>query len=52
MERKTDTHIPIIALSVHTDMDYKKSCIETGIDAVFSKPLIRYQAEDVLNVFV
>ncbi|MBM3887362.1 response regulator, partial [Candidatus Dependentiae bacterium] len=45
--------IPIIALSAHaaTD-DYKQECVKSGITAVFSKPLSKITADNILESFV
>lgn len=45
-------HVPIIALTAHTCEENKKYCIDIGINAVLTKPLIQEKAEDILNSFI
>ncbi|MCD6040262.1 MAG: putative sensory box sensor histidine kinase/response regulator [Gammaproteobacteria bacterium] len=45
-------HVPIIALTAHVNEKNKQSCINSGINAVLSKPLMKEKAEDILNSFV
>jgi len=51
-EWKLDQHIPIISLTAHIDSENKQSCIESGMDAVLSKPLSSHTAKDILNAFI
>jgi two-component system aerobic respiration control sensor histidine kinase ArcB len=44
--------IPIIALTAHVDDENKQRCIEVGMNAVLTKPLVKEKAEDILNGFI
>lgn len=52
LEWKNEYHIPIIALSAHTTIEHKQSCIEKGMTAVLVKPLQKEKATDILNAFI
>lgn len=45
-------HVPIIALTAHASEENKKYCIDMGMNAVLTKPLIQEKAEDILNSFI
>jgi two-component system, OmpR family, aerobic respiration control sensor histidine kinase ArcB len=45
-------HVPIIALTAHASEENKKHCIDIGMNAVLTKPLIQKKAEDILNSFI
>jgi CheY-like chemotaxis protein/nitrogen-specific signal transduction histidine kinase len=47
-----DRHTPIVALTAHALDESRQRCIESGIDAVLTKPLTRAQAIDILKTFV
>lgn len=47
-----NAHSPIIALSAHIDTENKQKCIETGMNAVLSKPLTKHVAQDILDTFI
>ncbi|MFJ1268507.1 response regulator [Legionella lytica] len=47
-----DHHTPIVALTAHALEESRQLCIESGIDAVLTKPLTRTQAIDILKTFV
>ncbi|CAM4415343.1 MAG: Sensor histidine kinase RcsC [Legionella sp.] len=47
-----DHHTPIVALTAHALDESRQRCIESGIDAVLTKPLTRTQAIDILKTFV
>jgi CheY-like chemotaxis protein len=51
-EKETGKHIPIVALTAHVDEENRQRCINTGMNAVFVKPLIENIAEDILKAFV
>lgn len=51
-EWKLDQHVPIVALTAHIDSENKEKCIESGMDAVLSKPLMENTAKDIINAFV
>ena len=44
--------VPIVALTAHVDKESKQHCIDVGMNAVFSKPLVKEKAEDILNAFI
>lgn len=52
IEWQLDLHVPIIALTAHIDSENKQKCIESGMDAVLSKPLTQNTARDIINAFV
>lgn len=52
LERDTEQHVSIIALTAHVDADSKQLCVEAGMDAVLNKPLMKEKAEDILNAFI
>jgi len=45
-------HVPIIALTAHASEENKKGCIDIGMNAVLTKPLVQEKAEDILNSFI
>jgi CheY-like chemotaxis protein len=45
-------HVPIIALTAHLDEDNKQFVIESGMNAMLSKPLLRDKAKAILNSFI
>lgn len=45
-------HVPIIALSAHVDSKNKQKCIEVGMMAIYSKPLMKDTVYDILNAFI
>lgn len=45
-------HTPIIALTAHVGEENKQRCIESGINAVISKPLTQKKCWDILNSFI
>ncbi|WP_133136418.1 response regulator [Legionella rowbothamii] len=47
-----DHHTPIVALTAHALEESRQRCIESGIDAILTKPLTRAQAIDTLKRFV
>lgn len=51
-ELSKGTHVPIIALTAHVDEENKQRCLEVGMNAVLSKPLVKEKAEDILNAFI
>lgn len=48
LEQHSHTHVPIIALTAHTTEGITKQYLANGIDAVYSKPLTREQAEQLI----
>jgi signal transduction histidine kinase/AmiR/NasT family two-component response regulator len=45
-------HVPIVALTAHLDEDNKQFFIDSGINAMLSKPLLKDKAKDILNSFI
>ncbi|MCW8399870.1 PAS domain-containing protein [Legionella sp. PATHC038] len=45
-------HTPIIALTAHVGEENKERCIESGINAVISKPLTQKKCGDILSSFI
>jgi two-component system, OmpR family, aerobic respiration control sensor histidine kinase ArcB len=51
-EWNAETSVPIIALTAHGDVDNKQHCVEAGMNAVLTKPLLIDTARDILNAFI
>lgn len=51
-EISSDKHIPIVGLTAHVDTEEKQVCIEAGMDAVLTKPLLKETAIDILTAFI
>jgi two-component system, OmpR family, aerobic respiration control sensor histidine kinase ArcB len=51
-EATCDKHTSIVALTAHYDTDNKQQCMEAGMDAVFSKPLLKERAMAILREFI
>lgn len=49
---KRKTPIPIIGLTAHIDGEKKQQCIEVGMNAVLTKPLVKERLQEILNSFV
>ena len=49
IERDPTYHVPIIALTAHVTSDVNNHCLAAGIDNVYSKPLSRDQAKQILD---
>ena len=45
-------HIPIIALTAHGADESKQRCIESGMDAVLTKPLTKTNAAEIIRSFI
>ncbi|USQ15400.1 response regulator (plasmid) [Legionella lytica] len=48
----SEHHIPIIALTAHGADESKQRCIESGMDAVLTKPLTQNNAAEVIHSFI
>lgn len=46
------THTPIIALTAHAGEENKKHCIESGMNAVLTKPLTAKNCMDIVDAFI
>ena len=44
--------LPIVALTAHTDSDYKSKCLEAGMNDCFAKPLTTEDARNILQTFI
>jgi len=44
--------VPIIALTAHVDVTSKKLCLTAGMNAIFTKPLLKKQAIQILELFI
>lgn len=51
-EAPLHTHVPIIALTAHTDAAYRAKCIEAGMNDCHSKPLTTENARLILETFI
>ncbi|KTC84417.1 response regulator [Legionella drozanskii] len=51
-QEKDKEHTPIVALTAHAAEENKQHCIESGMDAVLSKPLTKTHASNILDHFV
>jgi CheY-like chemotaxis protein len=40
---------PIVALTIHTDNEYKDRCREAGVNDFIEKPLTSYFAQEILE---
>jgi two-component system, OmpR family, aerobic respiration control sensor histidine kinase ArcB len=45
-------HTPIIALTAHVGEENKQRCIESGMNAVLSKPLSQKSCSEILGAFI
>jgi two-component system aerobic respiration control sensor histidine kinase ArcB len=45
-------HIPIVGLTARVDIENKQRCIDAGMNAVFSKPLIKEKIQEIFMTFV
>jgi len=52
LDELNKNHVPIIALTAHAGEENKKFCIDIGMNAVLTKPLVPDKAEDILNSFI
>ncbi|MDO8176840.1 MAG: response regulator [Undibacterium sp.] len=48
-EKKSGKHIPIVAVTANAMRSDRDHCIEVGMDAYISKPIMRSTLEEVLN---
>ncbi len=51
-EEGGNVHVPIIALTAHTTESISKHCLTTGMDCVFSKPLLRDQIKQIIDHYL
>ena len=51
-EAHSGLHVPIIALTAHTTEKMSENYINSGMDGVYSKPLLRSQAEHIISKIV
>jgi two-component system aerobic respiration control sensor histidine kinase ArcB len=51
-EQPQNEYTPIIGLTAHVGPENKRQSIEAGMDAVFSKPLMKDMAVDIFNAFI
>ena len=48
LEEKHHTHTPIVALTAHTEDEFKKNAKKCGMDDFLAKPLTKEKAEEML----
>lgn len=51
-ELTKDRRVPIVALTAHADNQDKERCIESGMNAIYIKPLFKEKARDIINAFI
>ncbi len=51
-ESSIDNQVPIVALTAHVGGEDKERCLEAGMAAVLSKPLLKETANAILNTFI
>uniref|UniRef100_UPI001055C78F response regulator n=1 Tax=Legionella nautarum TaxID=45070 RepID=UPI001055C78F len=51
-QEKDKDHTPIVALTAHAAEENKQHCIESGMDAVLSKPITKAHAANIIDHFV
>src|SRR5579862_9636181 len=51
-ELGSEMPVPIIALTAHVDDERNQQCMQSGMSAVFCKPIEKAIIEDILNAFV
>ncbi|MGD9108291.1 MAG: response regulator [Gammaproteobacteria bacterium] len=52
LEEKSKTHTPIIALTAHTEDEFKKNAKKFGMDDFLAKPLTKDKVKDMLDKYV
>lgn len=52
IEEKTQTHVPIVALTAHLASEARDGALESGMDDFLNKPLTKEKAETVINKHV
>lgn len=48
---KAGSSVPIVGVTALTDRDEKQHCLEAGMNAVFTKPLMKEKLENVISLF-
>jgi two-component system, OmpR family, aerobic respiration control sensor histidine kinase ArcB len=48
---KRNTSVPIIGLTAHIHVENKQRCLAAGMNAVFTKPLTKKMASEILDAF-
>jgi CheY-like chemotaxis protein len=51
-ESNSEYTVPIIGLNVHANPESKQLCLDVGMNAALTKPLVEDIATDILNAFV
>lgn len=49
LEEKTQTHVPIVALTAHVGDKYEKRALDSGMDDFLNKPLTADKAQIVIS---
>lgn len=49
---QSNPSVPIVGLTAHTVESKKKSCLENGMNSIYSKPLTPEKASEILSVFL
>ena len=52
LARDEERHTPIVASTAHIDEGNKKTCLNVGMQAVFTKPITDEQAHSILSEFI
>ena len=48
-ERQSDDHMPIVALTAHAMVDDRRRCLQAGMDAYISKPIVVEELHNILE---
>jgi signal transduction histidine kinase/CheY-like chemotaxis protein len=52
IEKRTNTHIPIVALTANAMKEDEQRCLDSGMDAYLAKPIKREKLDELLSYWV